>query len=67
MENNIYYGFIPSRYPLATDSGQKIKLGLITEWTQMSTDFFIANGRKTLITDNGDFSLLELDQITIFQ
>jgi len=67
MGNNIYYGFIPSRYPLATDSGQKIKLGLITEWTQMSTDFFIANGRKTLITDNGDFSLLELDQITIFQ
>ncbi|MFZ4835300.1 type VI secretion system accessory protein TagJ [Rouxiella sp. Mn2063] len=66
IENNIYYGFIPSRYPVATNSEQNIKLGLVTEWNEVSAGFSVANGRKTFITDNGDYSLLELDQVTIF-
>jgi len=66
IENDIYYGFIPSRYPLVNNPDQKLKLGLRTEWTKISDCLSIANGRKTLITDNSDFSLLELDQVTIF-
>lgn len=63
VNNEIYYGYIPARYPLSPQADQKIKLGLITEWQQQSELFSTGMGRKVLITDRGEFSLLEIADV----
>ncbi|WP_158781101.1 type VI secretion system accessory protein TagJ [Pantoea sp. BAV 3049] len=64
VNNEFYYGYIPARYPVTPDAEQKLKLGTVTEWVQESDIFSTGMGRKMLITDRGEFSLLEVTEIT---
>lgn len=59
-----YCGYIPSRYPLSDNTRQDAKIGLITEWEDISPACSTGSGRKVIITDSGDFSLLECEKIT---
>ena len=62
--NDVYYGYIPSRYPLIENASKEAKLGLMTEWDDISATCSRGSGRKVIITDAGDFSLLEIGKIT---
>ncbi|AXF77591.1 ImpE family T6SS protein Cts1E [Erwinia tracheiphila] len=63
VNNEIYYGYVPARYPVSSEAEQNVKLGMITEWSQHSDIFSTGVGRKMLITDRGEFSLLEVTEI----
>ncbi len=65
VKDGIFYGYIPARYPLTEADDDAIKLGNETKWTQVSEDFLTGKGRKMIITDQGDYSLPELDKISI--
>ncbi|WP_455821153.1 type VI secretion system accessory protein TagJ [Pseudomonas cerasi] len=62
--SDVYYGYIPSRYPLTDNASKDTKLGLVTEWEDISATCSKGSGRKVIITDAGDFSLLEIGKIT---
>lgn len=62
--SDVYYGYIPSRYPLRDNATQDTKLGLVTEWEDISATCSRGSGRKVIITDSGEFSLLESGKIT---
>ncbi|MFK8256230.1 type VI secretion system accessory protein TagJ [Erwinia sp. AnSW2-5] len=62
--SDTYYGYIPSRYPLIENASKEARLGLVTEWEDISTACSTGSGRKVIITDAGDFSLLESGKIT---
>lgn len=62
--SDVYYGYIPSRYPLIENASKDAKLGLVTEWEDVSATCSKGSGRKVIITDAGDFSLLESGKIT---
>lgn len=62
--SDVYYGYIPSRYPLIENATQDTKLGLVTEWEDISATCSRGSGRKVIITDSGEFSLLESGKIT---
>ncbi|MTD28157.1 type VI secretion system accessory protein TagJ [Erwinia sorbitola] len=61
--SDVYYGYIPSRYPLTDNVSQDAKLGLVTEWEDISSSCTRASGRKVIITDSSEFSLLESEKI----
>lgn len=63
--SDVYYGYIPSRYPLMTNASKDTMLGLVTEWENVSATCFKGSGRKVIITDAGDFSLLECGNIAL--
>jgi len=59
-----YYGYVPSRYPLSANAAQSEKLGWRSEWQEVSASLSTGAGRKVLITDSGEFSLLEITEIS---
>ncbi|MBW7985082.1 type VI secretion system accessory protein TagJ [Enterobacillus tribolii] len=64
VNDQVYYGFIPSRYPVSEAAEQEIKLGYKTEWNQLSPLLSVGSGRKVLITDQNEYSLFETGNIT---
>ncbi|WP_236345982.1 type VI secretion system accessory protein TagJ [Enterobacter cancerogenus] len=58
-----YFGFIPSRYPIMADDGQDYKLGSKTEWSMLSDLLILGHGRKVLITDSCEHSIMEVGEI----
>ncbi|SCC69185.1 type VI secretion system accessory protein TagJ [Kosakonia oryziphila] len=58
-----YFGFIPARYPIRTADEQNYKLGLKTEWTSPSDLLILGHGRKVLITDCCEHSIMEVGEI----
>ncbi|KLG05274.1 ImpE family T6SS protein Cts1E [Enterobacter cloacae subsp. cloacae] len=58
-----YFGFIPARYPIRTDDEQTYKLGSKTEWTSLSDLLTVGHGRKVLITDRNEHSIMEVGKI----
>ncbi|TBL70811.1 type VI secretion system accessory protein TagJ [Hafnia alvei] len=58
-----YYGYTPVRYPLFGTVTQEVKLGLTTEWQQLSDAFSIGLGRKVLVTDQTEQSIMEVGDI----
>ncbi|MEI2266612.1 type VI secretion system accessory protein TagJ [Erwinia sp. CGal63] len=63
INGEFHYGYVPARYPLSADAQQNEKLGLRSEWQQISDTLAMGTGRKELITDSGEFSLLEVAEI----
>ena len=59
IDGEFHYGYVPARYPLTADAEQSEKLGLRSEWQQISATLVTGAGRKVLITDSGEISLLE--------
>jgi type VI secretion system protein ImpE len=60
------FGLIPSRYPgsEASDDGL-IQLGRKTEWLEQDGGLFVGLGQRLLNTDAGDYSILDVRQITL--
>ena len=57
---------IPVRYPGSeSSSNPKIQLGRLTEWDQPAENFFTGLGQRMVITDQDEFSLLEIRNVTM--
>jgi type VI secretion system protein ImpE len=58
-------GFIPGRYP-GTESAADpaLLLGRKTDWQTLAADFDVPLGQRLLVTDVGEYPLLEVRQIT---
>ena len=55
---------LPARYPESdTDPDPLIRLGRKTEWDQVVDGTFLGRGQKTLMTDTGEFPLLDVRTI----
>lgn len=67
IDGQFHYGYVPARYPLSADAEQSEKLGLRSEWQQVSAILATGAGRKVLITDSEEFSLLEITEIYFAQ
>jgi type VI secretion system protein ImpE len=60
------FGLIPSRYPSSEsfDDGL-VQLGRKTEWQEQDGGLFVGLGQRLLTTDAGDYSILDVRQITL--
>ncbi len=57
---------IPTRYPGSESSGDpQIQLARRTEWQDQGENLYAGLGQRTLVTDQGDYSLLEVRNITL--
>lgn len=56
-------GYIPARYPLASDSDARFLLGTLTEWHENAHGRFTGHGRKMWITSSGEYALFEAGDI----
>jgi type VI secretion system protein ImpE len=54
-------GFLPARYPDPVEDDHR--LGERTDWTCLSGDAYLGAGQKTLMTDNGEFGLLDVREL----
>jgi len=55
---------LPARYPDSdTDADPLIRLGRKTEWDKVAEGTFIGRGQKTLMTDGGEYPLLDIRSI----
>jgi type VI secretion system protein ImpE len=61
--DEIYHGYIPARYPVSEVDDRDSKLGLKTQWASSSDTFSPASGRKVLITDRSEHSIMEAGDI----
>lgn len=63
VADEIYHGYIPARYPAEQQDDQQSKLGLKTEWVALSENLSAGAGRKVLVTDVSDHSIMEVGDI----
>ncbi|NIF59332.1 ImpE family T6SS protein Cts1E [Enterobacter sp. Ap-916] len=63
VADEVYHGYIPARYPVEPQDDQQKKLGLKTEWITLSEDLSAGTGRKVLVTDISDRSIMEVGDI----
>ncbi|MCS7009321.1 MAG: virulence protein SciE type, partial [Chthoniobacterales bacterium] len=61
----MFSGFIPARYPIVKKetTNHKILLGKITEWECVYGNTAHGHGRRMLVTDQTELSLLEVREI----
>ena len=60
------FGLIPSRYPSSESSDDGlVQLGRKTEWQEQDGGHFVGLGQRLLTTDAGDYSILDVRQITL--
>jgi type VI secretion system protein ImpE len=58
-------GLIPTRYPGSQDKeNDKIRLSKKTEWVECESDVFLGLGQRMLATDAGEYSLMDIREIT---
>ena len=62
-EGETYSGYIPARYPVEKADTQESKLGFKTEWQQWTEILATASGRKVLITDLSEHSIMDVGEI----
>ncbi|CNH06697.1 protein of avirulence locus ImpE [Yersinia aldovae] len=62
VNDKIWYGYLPARYPLAADADNDTKLGLKTEWDQPADSLYIGSGRKMFITDQNEYALFDIEE-----
>lgn len=59
-------GLIPVRYPESESSGDpQIQLARKTEWVSLGGEQYAGLGQRVLATDQGDFGLLDLRELTL--
>lgn len=64
IEGQTWKGYLPARYPLTITSEQSLKIGSKTEWQQQKGGRYIGLGRKTWISNRGEYSLFEMGKLT---
>ena len=58
-------GLIPVRYPDSHKASKTaLRLSRLTEWSENSADTFCGSGQRMLVTDQADYPLLEIREIT---
>lgn len=62
VNNKVWYGYIPARYPLSHDADNDTKLGLKTEWNRPADSLYIGSGRKMFITDENEYALFDVEE-----
>ncbi|MFO7884472.1 MAG: type VI secretion system accessory protein TagJ [Desulfobacteraceae bacterium] len=61
-------GLIPTRYPGSdTEKDSALKLGRKTEWRDMGENLFVGLGQRMLATDQGEYPLLDIREVTLNQ
>jgi type VI secretion system protein ImpE len=63
VNDKVWYGYVPARYPLTPEADNETKLGLKTEWHQPTDSLYIGAGRKMFITDQGEYTLFDNEEI----
>ena len=63
VNERVWNGFLPARYPLVEGVSEHCKLGDETRWTPVSDMLTVGNGRKMWLTDSRDFSILDIDEV----
>jgi type VI secretion system protein ImpE len=58
-------GFVPTRYPGSEKGDDSLLLAKRTEWTELGDNGFAGTGQRMLVTDAGEYGLLDLRQIQI--
>ncbi|MGB5987469.1 MAG: type VI secretion system accessory protein TagJ [Desulfobacterales bacterium] len=58
-------GLIPSRYPGSEQEDSAIRMCRKTDWRDIGYDFFTGRGQRLLATDQGEFPLLEVRELTL--
>jgi len=59
-DGSAVHGFMPARYPGSEAAGDTVRLGYRTEWHETGVATVSALGRRTWMTDTGDFGMFEL-------
>lgn len=62
VNDKIWYGYVPARYPLTADVDNDTKLGFKTEWEQLTETLYIGSGRKMFITDQNEYVLFDIEE-----
>jgi type VI secretion system protein ImpE len=62
VNDKVWFGYVPARYPLAVDADNNIRLGLKTEWEQLADTLYIGSGRKMFITDQNEYALFDIEE-----
>lgn len=60
-------GFVPTRYPGTERGDDELLLAKRTEWAALGEDAFAGLGQRMLVTDAGEYGLLDLRQIQLGQ
>jgi type VI secretion system protein ImpE len=59
-------GMIPSRYPGSQEEQDSaFQMGRKTDWTNLGKDFFVGIGQRMLATDQGEYPLLEIREVSL--
>lgn len=56
-------GFVPTRYPGASEASDDIKLARVTEWDDLGEETFVGAGQRLFATDVGDIALMDLREV----
>ncbi|MGE4802912.1 type VI secretion system accessory protein TagJ [Yersinia hibernica] len=62
VNDKVWFGYVPARYPLTADADNNTRLGLKTEWEQLTDTLYIASGRKMFITDQNEYALFDIEE-----
>jgi type VI secretion system protein ImpE len=59
-------GLIPTRYPGSEHSSdQLVQMGRKTQWVELAPNQYAGSGQRELVTDSGDFGLLDLREVRL--
>ncbi|AJJ12293.1 impE family protein [Yersinia rohdei] len=62
VNDKVWFGYVPARYPLAVGANNDTKLGLKTEWEQLTETLYIGSGRKMFFTDQNEYALFDVEE-----
>ena len=63
VKGETFFGFIPARYPINSETDEAARLGHKTEWKTLTGMLAVGSGRKVLITDKKELSLFEIETV----
>lgn len=59
-------GFIPARYPGSHESADdSVRMARKTDWIKLEKDVYQGMGQRQLVTDDGEYALLDVRRITV--
>lgn len=65
--NGQLIGFVPVRYPIQADTNDTQRLARICDWQEPIENFYIGHGQRIIITDQGEYPLLDITTIEFTQ
>ena len=59
------FAFIPTRYPPMPDDSDAVRLAKVTLWHAPEENLYLGQGLRTLITDNGEYPLSQIQTLVL--